>query len=170
MKFHLLLVLALAGACGTASAAEGFDGLTCDADIAKTLKGRHLPNGPAEATDAKRKDLGLKDLGGDELDWGSQVWWKICGATYTVLVDQHGLIRDALKVPAEPGASLVFAGACQGGPKDKEVVAVVENKAGATELPAKAAWIIDDAKKRFATVPAEGMLCPRGDGLVDSWK
>jgi hypothetical protein len=169
VKLHLLCLLVLTLACGTA-AAEGFDGLTCGMDLAKALKGRHLPDEPSNTTDAKHKDIGLKGLGADELDWGSEVWMKMCGATYAMLVDQKALIRDVLKVPAEPGATLAFEGSCKGGPKDHEVIAVVEDKAGATDLPAKAAWMIDDAKKRYASVPSEGMLCPRGDGLVDSWK
>jgi hypothetical protein len=170
VKLLLLSVLALSTVCGTAAAADAFDGLACDADIAKALKGCHLPDGPAEAIETAHKNLGLKNLGGDELDWGSEVWWKICGATYAALVDQHLILRDVLKVPAEPGISLAFEGACKGGPKDKEVIAVVEDKAGAADLPAKAAWKIDDAKKRYVPVPPEGILCPRGDGIVDSWK
>lgn len=169
MKLHLLSLLVLTAACSTATMAAGFDGMSCDTDIAKALKGQHLPNGPGEATESTRKNLKLKDLGGDELDWGSQAWWKICGAAFTALIDGNGRVRDALKVPDEPGVSVAFAGVCKGGPKDKEVVAVVEDKAGAADLPAKAAWIIDDAKKRFVPVPVAGMLCPRGDGLVDSW-
>ena len=170
MKWHLCLLLVLSVVCGTAAAAEGFDGITCTTDIAAALKGRHLPDGPVDATEAKHPDLGLKNLGGDELDWGGEVWWKICGATYAALVDQHSIIRDALKVPAEPGISLAFEGVCKGGPADHEVIAVVEDKAGAADLPAKAAWKIDDAKKRYVAVPADKLLCPRGDGLVDRWK
>jgi hypothetical protein len=162
-------LLALAAACGSAAADE-FDGLSCDSDIAARLKGRHISDGTVVSAEDLHKNLGLKSLGGDELDWGSAGWWKICGATYIVIADQKAVIRDALKVPSQPGATLAFNGVCKGGPKDKEVIAVVEDKAGAAELPATAAWIIDDAKRRFAPVPADGMLCPRGDGIVDSWK
>ncbi len=157
-------------ACGSAAAAEGLSGISCGMDIAKALQGRHLPDGPVEATEARRKALGLKDLGGDELDWGAEIWWRICGATYVVIADHHSIIRDALKVPAEAGTSLAFQGSCKGGPPDHEVIAVVEDKPGAAELPVKAAWRIDDARQRFVALPAGGMLCPRGDGIVDSWK
>ena len=170
MKRHLFSLLLLSTACGNAAAAEGFDGMTCDTYIAKALQGRHMPNGPVEATEASRKDLGLKDLGGDELDWGAEIWWKICGATYVAIADHRSIVRDALKVPAKPGISLAFEGSCKGGPPGHEVIAVVEDKAGAVELPVKAAWKIDDAKKRFVPVPTDNMLCPRGDGIVDSWK
>jgi len=170
VKLHFLALLTLAAICGTASAAEGFDGITCASDIAATLKGRHLPDGPVAATEAARKDLGLKDLGGDELDWGSAIWWRICGTPYVAIADQKQIVRDVLKLPSQPGTTLAFEGVCKGGPKDKEVIALVQDQAGAAELSVKAAWKIDDAKQRFVPVPAEGMLCPRGDGIVDSWK
>lgn len=170
MKPHVLSWLVLSVVCGNAAAAEGFAGITCGMDIAKALQGRHMPDGPVEATAASRKDLGLKDLGGDELDWGAEIWWRICGATYVVIADHRSIIRDALKVPAEPGISLAFEGSCKGGPPNHEVIAVVEDKPGAAELRAKAAWQIDDTKQRFVALPAGGMLCPRGDGIVNSWK
>jgi hypothetical protein len=169
VKRQLLLLLVLGAACSTA-AAGGFDGMSCDTDFVAALKGHKLPDGPAEASEATRKTLGLKDLGGDELDWGGAVWWKICGTAYVAIADQKAVVRDVLKIPAEPGATLAFNGFCKGGPKDKELFAVVEDKAGAADMPVKAAWIIDDAKKRFAPFPVEGVLCPRGDGIVDSWK
>lgn len=170
MKLQLLCLLLLAAVCGSAAADDEFSGISCASDIAVALKGRHLSSAPVEATQAAHKDLDLKDIGADELDWGSAIWWRICGTTYLAIADQKPVIRDVLKLPSQPGTTLVFNGVCKGGPKDKEVIAIVEDKAGATELPAKAAWIIDDAKQRFATVPAEGLLCPRGDGIVDSWK
>ncbi len=169
MKLQLLSSLLLSAVCATASADE-FDGITCASDIAATLKGRHLADGPVADTEAARKDLALKNLGGDELDWGSAIWWKICGTTYLAIADQKQVIRDVLKLPTQPGATLAFNGVCKGGPKDKEVIAIVEDKPGAAELPARAAWMIDDARQRFAPVPAAGLLCPRGDGIVDSWK
>ena len=170
MKFQRLSLLALAAVCGIASAADEFSGITCSSDIAVALKGRHLSDSPVVAAQAAHKDLAIKNLGGDELDWGSAIWWKICGTTYLAIADQKPVIRDVLKLPSQPGTTLVFNGVCKGGPKDKEVIAIVEDKLGASDLPAKAAWIIDDAKQRFAPVPAEGLLCPRGDGVVDSWK
>lgn len=169
MKLQLLCLLLLAAVCGSASAAEAFDGLTCSSDIVTALKGRHIPDGPAAATRAAHQDIALKDLGSDELDWGSAIWWKICGTTYMAIADQKAIIRDVIKLASRPGATLAFDGICKGGPKDKEVVAIVEDKAGATDLPVQAAWIIDDARKRFAPLPAAGLLCPRGDGIVDSW-
>lgn len=165
MKFRLCFLLVLGAACGPAAAA-GFDGLSCTSDFGAALKGHKVP----EASEAARTALQLKDLGGDELDWGSAIWWKICGTAYVAIADQKAVVRDVLKVPEEPGASLAFNGFCKGGPKDKEVIAIVEDKAGSADLTAKAAWIIDDAKQRFAPVPAAGMLCPRGDGIVDGWK
>jgi hypothetical protein len=170
VKLHLLSLATLTLACGPAAAADGFDGIACGSDIATVLKGRHLSDGPIENTESAHKDLGLKDLGANELDWGSETWWKICGTAYVAISDRHQIIHDVLKIPSKPGATLAFEGSCKGGPKGKEVIAIVEDKHGATDLPAQAAWKIDDAAKRFVPVPVEGLLCPRGDGIVDSWK
>ena len=163
MKLRLLLLIAAAAACGAAAAGDGFDGVRCDADIAKALTGQHLPNGRVDATEARHKDLGLKNLGADELDWGNEEWWRICGARVALLLDKRDIVRDVLKIPAQAGTA-VFEGSCKGA--QGEVIAVVENQAGAAELAARTAWKIDDSRKAFAAVPAKGLLCPR-DGLMD---
>lgn len=166
MKSRLLLLLAVSLSCGTAAAEQGFDGLKCDADIAKALVGRHMPNDKIDVLQARHKDLQLKSLGGDELEWGNAEWWQICGTTYSLLLDKHDIIRDALKLPT-PAGTAVLEGACKG--VHGEVIGVVENQAGAADLPAKAAWRIDNSKKRFVPVPADGLLCSR-DGLLESSK
>jgi hypothetical protein len=164
MKPRLPLLIAALMACGAAAAKDGFDGLRCDADIAKALAGRHLSNDRVDVLEARHKDLSLKHLGSEELDWGGEEWWQLCGATYSLLVDQHGLIRDALKIPPQEGTA-AFEGACKG--VTGELIGAAENQPGAADLLIKTAWKIDDAKKRFVAVPvpAEGVLCAR-DGLV----
>lgn len=162
MKLRFLL-LTTSAVCGAASAGDGFDGLRCGADIAKALAGRHLSNDRVDVLEARHKDLALKGLGSEELDWGSEEWWQMCGARYSLLLDQHGLIRDALKIPAQEGTA-PFEGACKG--VQGELIGAVENRPGTADLPIKAAWKIDDARKRFVAVPADGVLCSR-DGLLD---
>lgn len=162
MKRHLLLALCAIG--GPAVAADGFTGLHCDTDIARALQGRHMSNEAVAATEARHKELSLKHLGADELDWGNQVWWQICGARYTVLLDKHDTVRDALKLPEQQPGTAAFQGSCKGA--QGEVIAVVQAKDGAAELPAIAAWKIDDAKQAFVPVLAAGLRCSR-DGLLD---
>jgi hypothetical protein len=159
-----LLLLAWFAACGTAFADEGFKGIRCDADIAKALTGRHLSDERTEATEARHQNLGLKNLGAEELDWGNEEWWRICGVRYALLLDKHDIIRDVLKIPAPAGTAL-FEGSCKGGQGD--VIAVVEASAGTADLAAQAAWKIDDAGKRFVAVPAAGLSCPRNGLLSD---
>src|ERR1700757_3481682 len=113
MKPQPLLLLVLSMACGRAGAADGFGGLSCGADIAKALTGRHMSNEPVVAIEARHKDLGLKDLGADELDWGSEVWWRICDARYAMLLDRHDVVRDVLKFSDQPRTTVV-EGACKG--------------------------------------------------------
>jgi len=166
MKLRLLPLIAVFAASGNAAAEDGFNGIRCGADIAKALAGRHMPNERVAAMEARHKDLGLKDLGASELTWGTEIWWQICGARYVLLEDNRSIVRDALKLPAQPGITTAFEGACKGPQGEQEVIAVLESQAGAAYLPAKAAWKIDDSKKSFVRVPVDGLLCPR-DGIVD---
>ena len=94
-KFGFALAL-LAGA-GVAHAGDAFDGLKCDADIAKALVGKKIPNGPVVGIEKRYAALQLKHEGSEELD--DPLFyeaWTICGSTYHVLLKKD-VIKDAVK-------------------------------------------------------------------------
>ena len=150
------------------SAADLFSKVQCGTDIPKALIGGLMPNGSSASIEARHKALGLKDLGGSELEGdlflGS---WRICGDEYLMILDKRSIVRDVLKFPPHSKASPEFTGSCRvnGKALPGEIVAVLNNQAGAENLSAKLAWKIDRKTAKFVKVAAEGMQCPRS-GIV----
>ena len=97
-KAVIILAVSLV-VCISARAADEFDGIKCDVDIAKALVGKRSSNGPVAMIEQRHKDLGLKDLGGTEIsDRLSLVSWRICGKEFAELIEKN-LVRDVLPTP-----------------------------------------------------------------------
>jgi len=172
MKRLVMLLPLLALICGKASAADEFDAVRCGADITRALIGRHSPNERAVVTEARHRDLALKDLGADIItDEINMIDWSICGAEYYVLVDQHDIIRDVLPFPNHSRAAPASSGQCQrnGREMDEIIYSVLDNNAGSSKtydqndktlLPALSAWKVDVKKVKFVKLDVGGMLCP----------
>src|SRR5262249_8637374 len=76
-----------------------FDKVRCGSDIPKALMGQRASNERVVVIEDRHKALGLKDLGADEISGRlSTVWWRICGAEYVLLEDDH--VRDVLPFPS----------------------------------------------------------------------
>ncbi len=136
---RLLPIIALSAASRAAFAGDSFAGITCSTDIAKAMLGRHMTNEPIDATQARHKDLNLKNLGGD-------------------------IAKDVLKLPPK-SEGLPFQAVCKSPQGDQDLIGIVQDQPGAANLAAKAGWKIDDKKKKFAAVPVDGLTCPR-DGIL----
>src|SRR5215472_9258387 len=172
MKRLVMLLPLLALICGKASAADEFDAVRCGADITRALIGRHSPNERVLVTEARHRDLALKDLGADIItDEINLIDWSICGAEYYVLVDQHQVIRDVLPFPNHSRAAPASWGPCQrdGRAMDEAIYAVLDNAAGSnkkydpddkTVLPALSAWQVDVKRLKFIKLDVGGMFCP----------
>ena len=173
-----MVLLVLIVVCGRAWAADEFEGIKCGGDIPKALIGKRDSNEPVAAIEKRHRDLGLKNLGGDEIsDRLFLASWQICGGEYELLVNtKTGLIRDVLPFPPHSAKSPMFIGACQAGGRESPgtIVAVLNNGAGynardekltKTMLKASAAWKIDESKEKFAQQATEGLVCPLG-GVV----
>jgi len=177
LKTRLILVV-LIFVCGQAWAADEFEGIKCGDDIPKALIGKRDSNDPVAVSEKRHKDLGLKNLGGDEVsDRLFLASWQICGSEYELLVNtKTGLIRDVLPFPAHSTKSPMFIGSCQadGKPLTGTMVAVLNNSAGQnardekaakTMLKASAAWKIDESKEKFVPQSTEKLACASG-GVV----
>ncbi len=172
MKACVLLLGFLVLMCGKVWAGDEFDAVRCGADIPRALIGRHSRNERVVVTEARHRDLALKDLGADIItDEINMIDWSICGAEYYVLVDQHDIIRDVLPFPTHSRTAPASSGPCQrnGREMDDIIYAVLDNKAGSdkkhdrndnTLLPALAAWRIDVKSVKFVKVDVGGMFCP----------
>jgi hypothetical protein len=172
MKRCVMLLPLLVLISGKASAADEFDAVRCGGDIPRALIGRHSRNERIVVTEARHRDLALKDLGADIItDAINMIDWSICGAEYYVLVDQHEVIRDVLAFPDHSRAAPASSGPCQrdGRVMDEAIYAVLDNKAGDnkkydpndnTLLPALAAWRIDVKSVKFVKLDVGGMFCP----------
>lgn len=158
--FLLLLLLALAPAC---RADDGFGSVTCTGDIPKALVGRKLSNEADSVVEARHRNLALKDLGGDEI--GDALFlstWSICGNEYMLTIGRS-VVRDVLKMPPHPKGNPVFDGDCRkaGKPMPGVFVGTLVEQPGKDDLPAKAAWKLDEATGKFTAVAVDGMTCAR---------
>ncbi|HZS48107.1 MAG TPA: hypothetical protein VFC63_23760 [Blastocatellia bacterium] len=147
---------------------DQFTGIQCGSDITKTLIGRKIGNGSSEAIEKKHTDLGLKDLGGDEIaDKLFSSSWRICGDEYMLLLDGRSIIRDTIKVPAHSKKSPESIGKCQanGTKIPGTVVAILNNEEGKDSLSATAAWKIDTKTAKFVKLSTDGLMCSR-DGII----
>ncbi len=152
---------------------DGFSAIRCDAhDIAKTLIGKKMSNERIVDLEKRHEDLGLKDLGAQEISERlSCVSWLICGSEFMLLQDKL-TVRDVLKVPAHSKKSPLFIGTCDTNGKEAKAIVVAildaETESGAPTLPAKIAWKIDEKQGKFVSLSAEGLRCPRsGISSVD---
>jgi hypothetical protein len=147
---------------------DGFSGIRCDSDIAKTLIGRTMHNEKVAPIENRHKDLGLKNLGGDEIsDKFFSETWLICGHEYMLLVDRHNIVRDVLSVPEHSKKSPEFIGECKnnGARIPGTIIAILQNEEGKDTLSAKAAWKLDEKTAKFVKLPTAGLRCPR-DGII----
>jgi len=164
---RILSAIALLFCANVCRASDGFGAVRCGSDIAKALIGRTMSNEPVAAIEQRNRQLGLKDLGGSEIsDSLFLVSWKICGDEFALL-EEKDVVRDVLKFPRHSRDSPESIGTCRrnGKEMDETIIAVLENRAGTEDLPANAAWKIDEAQKRFVKLSVEGLLCPR-DGVI----
>jgi hypothetical protein len=150
-------------ASGQIAAADEFQRVKCGADIPKAMIGQRSLNERIVVTEKKHVSLGLKHLGADEISDGlSSINWLICGTEYITL-DRRGLIGDVVPVPPHSKQSPAFSGVCQVKGKDMPdiVFAILDRTRDAENLPALAAWKIDQKAAKFVKIPSEGLLCPR---------
>jgi hypothetical protein len=165
MKLNILLLVTSLLVTNASAGSDGFIGIQCGSDIPKALTGKRMSNQRVADLEKRHADLGLKDLGGDEIsEHLSTTSWLICGAEYLLLEDES-FVRDVLKVPPHSKTSPFFIGTCElNGKENKDIlVAILDNEKGmdANALTAKVAWKIDQKKMKFVSVPAEGLRCPR---------
>ena len=147
--------------------ADGFDSIRCGSDVRKALLGWKMPNEKVVVFEERHKDLGLKDLWGEEIsDRLFLTSWRICGEEY-VLLEEKGVVRDVLKFPKHSKDSPAFIGSCQSNGHDVPgtAIGVLKNENGVAILPAVSAWKIDDKQMKFVELKTEGLRCSR-DGIT----
>jgi hypothetical protein len=164
-------ILLLIGCGAQALAKDGFEKVSCNADIARALIGQRAANERIVVIEARHKDLGLKDLGATENNL-TTISWLICGKEF-VLLENDGdpsTIYDAVEVTA-PSVDDVFVGPCELNGKEMKdsVVAVLRWPPGSNPLklrqpenqrvPAIAAWRIDEKARKFVKMSVDGLLC-----------
>jgi hypothetical protein len=146
-----------------AARADQFDKVRCGSDIAKALIGQRASNERVVALEGRHKDLGLKDLGADEISRQlSTISWMICGSEFMLLEDQH-IVRDVIAFPPHSKSAPAFGGICQIDGKDSQnvIVAVLNDRPGTEPLPATAAWKIDEKRAKFVKISTDSLFCPR---------
>ncbi len=158
----LLSVLLVSGEAFGAQ--DGFSAVRCGADIPGALRGRVMPNGTVVTIENRHKELGLKDLGADELEKGwSLISWRICGDEFMLIQDDRSKVRDVLKVPPHSPSTPESTGPCtmNGADIPGVVVAILDKRAGGKDLPATVAWRVDEREGKFIPLPTAGLLCSR---------
>src|SRR5437870_1200221 len=147
-KIRVILFLLII-VCGRARALDEFEGVKCEADIPKSLVGKRYKNERVVVLEERRKDLGLKGLGGIEIsDRLFLISWQICGSEYELLLNTKSrLIRDVLPFPAHSAASPQFIGNSETvnqspGPSGNEPTRRCENRSETTSprTPLLGSW------------------------------
>jgi hypothetical protein len=150
---------------GAAWAGDEFSSVRCGADIPKALLGKSIKKEKVRLIENRHKDIGLENVGnGDTLGDLYVSIWRICGAEYIELLDKRYVIRDVLPFPAhDKDSPSIVGGFClvNGKESPDEIYAVLTKEAGVDTYPAKAAWTIDQKRKKFVPVSVDGMRCPR---------
>jgi hypothetical protein len=126
-----------------------------------------MSNEKIVAIEERHKDLGLKDLGAQEIsDRLFLISWRICGDEY-VLLENKDVVRDVLKFPKHSKDSPQFIGSCQSNGQNVPgtAIGVLKNEHGVETLPAVTAWKIDDKQMKFVELQTEGLRCSR-DGII----
>jgi hypothetical protein len=165
MKLGILLLVTGLLVTSAFGESDGFSGIQCGSDIPKALIGKRMSNERVVDLEKRHADLGLKDLGADEIsDRLSCISWLICGSEYMLLEDEL-FVRDVIKVPPHSKTAPLFIGSCElNGKEGKDIVVAILDNEKATDagtLSAKVAWKIDQKKMKFVSVPVEGLRCPR---------
>ena len=174
MSKTVCCVIVLLFASVQAHALDGFENVRCGSDIAKALIGQRMSDEPTAAIEGRHAALSLKDLGGSEISDGLfSASWQICASEFTLILDNHSVIRDVLQFPPHSKDMPGFMGSCRASEKKVPgtIIAVLKNEAGAESLAAEAAWKIDEKNAKFVKVTTDGLRCPR-DGIftVDGGK
>jgi len=126
-----------------------------------------MSNEKIVAIEERHKDLGLKDLGAQEISERLfLITWRICGDEY-VLLENNDVVRDVLKFPKHSKDSPQFIGSCQSNGQNVPgtAIGVLKNENGVEILPAVSAWKIDDKQMKFVELKIEGLHCSR-DGII----
>src|SRR6266576_743298 len=165
MKLDILLLVTGVLVTNAFGESDGFSGVQCGCDIPKALTGKRMSNEKIVDLERRHADLALKDLGASEISKRlSCISWLICGSEFMLLQD-GSIARDVLKVPPHSKTSPLFIGACEmNGKESKDIVVAIldnEKETDASALTAKVAWKIDQKEMKFASVPVEGLRCPR---------
>jgi hypothetical protein len=168
----LVFGFAIAVVMGNGYARDAFDDVKCAGLVANALVGKHLDNGPVEATEKKHADLGLKHEGSDEVsDSLTYEAWTVCGGSYHLLV-RGDVIRGVVRADHSRSAP-AFLGTCEanGSPTSYQVLAILKASDAAssghasaddkTSLAAETAWRIDESSAKFVQMSPSGLMCPR---------
>ncbi|MFZ1086478.1 MAG: hypothetical protein WAN35_16060 [Terracidiphilus sp.] len=156
---------------------DGFEAIKCSSNIPIELIGKRISNERVVVIERRHKDIGLKDLGGDEIsDRLFLSSWLICGNEYLLLEDTHNhssIIRDVLAFPPHSKIYPEFSGICQINNQEipESVVGVLddgaEHKAYSVKdkifLDVKFAWKIDEINVKFVKIATVGLRCPKED-------
>jgi len=152
MKKIISALIPLLLFCGNLYALDEFAAVKCGSDIPAALIGKRMSNDTTMSTEARHKDLNLKNLGADEIDEHmNTISWSICGNEY-MLLEANSVIRDVIQFPPHSKSSPAISGACeQNKVKIKEAVVGV--------LAAKQAWKIDEKNAKFVKLATDGLTC-----------
>jgi hypothetical protein len=162
----------------SATRVDEFSAVRCGQDVVKALVGRAVRNGRVVEIEAAHRDIGLKDVGGSELnDTLFQIGWAMCGDEYQLL-ETRGMVSDAIRFPRHSRRQPAFLGTCNINGKALDgVLAVLDNpnprrpteppyeSGDTTTLGAITAWRIDEVRARFVPLSVDGLRCPRGGGI-----
>jgi hypothetical protein len=163
LKIAAVILICVLASPPSLAQTQSFDGIACQSDVAKELRGRYMPvNERVAATQARYKDIDLKLLWGNAFyeEPISLISWQICGRPYALLADAKNIVHEVLSPPATAGQPFAYIADCDADGRSFPWVVVFHSESKPKwPVTVPFAWEADKKTLTFRRIEAKTITC-----------